>query len=254
MQYDIAMTKSAFISIENALKKHQSGDALFIDATYGQPIDYTIPGSIIFDIDDIADPQSHMPHMLPSENIFAEKIGAMGIDNDQELIVFDKTGFWMAASRAWWMFRVFGHDNIKILNGGLPQWLGECEIAQPAQIAETTFKSNFQDNLVYNFEDIQNIDEDSLIIDVRPLMAYMAGHISNSVSIPLTKIIDDKGMLRPLSELHHILLPAISSGKRLITSCGSGVTACAMAAALYECGKTDVAVYDGSWSEYSRRR
>lgn len=252
------MNKSAFISPDKAYENHQSGQGVFVDATYGTPIDYTIPGSVHFDIDAVADPHAVMAHMMPDTKVFAEKVSAMGICNDDEIIVFDKSGFWMAAARVWWMFRTFGFDNIRILNGGISQWLGDLSPYNPSEIksSATAFKAEFRQNLVVDFDDIQSAkdSDEYVIVDARPDMAFSNGHIDNSISIPLTKIIDEKGCLQPISKLHHILLPAIACGKRIMTSCGSGVTACALAAAFYECGLRDVAVYDGSWCEYSQRK
>jgi thiosulfate/3-mercaptopyruvate sulfurtransferase len=222
-----------------------------LDATYGQPVNYTIEGAQHFDIDVVADQTNPLPHMIPSAGIFEHHIQQMGIKNNSEIIVFDKGGFWMAAARVWWMFRLFGHDNVKVLNGGLQTWDGELTPYSPTQCKTGDFKSNFQSHLYKSYDDIKSHnDNEFTLIDVRPAQAYDAGHMDYAISIPLSMLIDPNCCLESVFNLKNILKPAIEKSLPLATTCGSGVTACATALALHECGHMGVAVYDGSWTEW----
>ncbi len=234
---------------------NNDGNLILLDATYGQPITYTIEGAQHFDIDMVADQSNPLPHMIPNSNEFELHVQNMGINQSNEVIIFDQSGFWMAAARVWWMFRLFGHDNVKILDGGLQASDGELAPYSPKSQKSGNFQSNFQPHLYKSYDDIKSHDGDNFtLIDVRPAQAYEAAHMNYAISIPLSTLITPKCSLKPINELKTILKPAIDNNLPLATTCGSGVTACATALALHECGYNDVSVFDGSWAEWSMKQ
>ncbi len=248
-----------------------------LDATYYVPPDPRnpredylnahIPGALFFDIDAIADIASGLPHMLPKPGQFEEQVGALGIGNQHRLVIYDNHGV-MSAARAWWMFRVFGHQEVSVLNGGLPKWRAE---GRPVEAGEQTYpqaqyNASYQPRLVWEKNDVLawlQTSQDRQLTDARspgrfsgrdaePRPGLRQGHIPGSVNLPWNGLIDpvQKTML-PQEQLVNVLTEAgIDPLKPTATSCGSGVTACVNALALYLLGNANVAVYDGSWAEW----
>jgi thiosulfate/3-mercaptopyruvate sulfurtransferase len=247
----------------------QSGapDVKLLDASYNlPPSDIRIGNALAFDIDDIADEGAQLPHTLPSDALFAERVGALGIGNDSRVIVYDRSGLAMAASRAWWMFRVFGHENVQVLDGGLPAWASAGYPVQqgPAPRPEpAVFQTHFRPELFKAQKDILlNIEQKNFtLIDARDAARYTgdaaeprpgleSGHIPGSLNVPFMSLLDPAtGGLKPLAELQEIF-KGLDAEKPVAASCGSGVTACVIALALHRTGREDVAVYDGSWTEW----
>lgn len=245
---------SALIESAELKDKITNGDDIvLLDATYGAPVAYTIAGAHHFDIDAVANLNAPLAHTVPTPEHFAQCVSNMGINNSSEVIVFDQSGFWMAAARVWWMFRLFGHENVKILNGGLQAWDGELAPYSPPPCDKGDFTADFQTHLLKTYDDVASNNGEFKLVDARPAQAYEEGSIPNSISSPLPLLIAPDARLKQKEELMEILSPALSETKPLVTTCGSGVTACALALALYECGKHDVAVYDGSWMEWRSR-
>lgn len=226
-----------------------------------------IDGAVFFDIDLIADPRSPMAHMLPSPEDFAQAVSALGIGNDDLVVVYDQSGIAMAASRAWWMFRVFGHDNVCVLNGGLPYWMATghevsdspCEKPAPA-----VFKANYRPELVKGLTEMQQAlqSRDATILDARsaerfsgrvpePRPGLRSGHIPGSLNLPFMSLLDNNGRLPGPDSLRE-KFRALPAAGQTIATCGSGVTACVLALAFYTIGKQDVSVYDGSWTEWGQ--
>ena len=225
-----------------------------------------IPGAVFFDIDDIAEPGTSLPHMIPSPELFAQKIGALGIGDDDRVVVYDSNGL-SSAGRAWWMLRLFGHRNVALLDGGLPKWKAEgrpLETAVPRP-APRQFTARFEPALVRDktavlgnlgTRDEQVIDAraagrfDGSTPEVRP--GLRSGHIPGSRSIPYEQVTDPATrQLRNAEQLTALFRDAgVSLERPIVTSCGSGVTACALAFALHLIGHPGAAVYDGSWSEW----
>ncbi len=222
-----------------------------------------IPGAIFFDIDAIADQSSGLPHMLPAAEFFAEKISALGIKNDDLVVAYDAMGIF-SAPRAWWMLRAMGHDRVMVLDGGLPKWREEnrpvtTDVPVPLP---STFKAVLRKQLLRTLDEVAaNLTTQAeLLIDARPAGRFegrapevwpqrRGGHIPHSLNLPFAELLVAGQTLRPLPELQQ-RFSAIERTKPLTVCCGSGVSACVLALALYEIGVPNVAVYDGSWAEW----
>jgi thiosulfate/3-mercaptopyruvate sulfurtransferase len=226
--------------------------AKVLDASYNlAPSQSGIPGARDFNIDDVADPVAPFAHTVPTEEIFAAKVRALGIGNDDLVVVYDRGGIAMAAARAWWMFRLFGHDNVKILNGGLPAWEAAGYSTAPKEAslpAPASFTAKLRPELLKTAEQMKDniAKKDFAVIDARDRQRFENGHIPGSGSVPHATLAD-KGALKPKAELEKLLK---NPKEKTACTCGSGVTACVVALALHELGNADVAVYDGSWTEW----
>ena len=249
------MTRSALISTADL--QMQLSKVKILDASYGLPWEENFPrigNAQFFDIDDIADPKSALPHTLPSADIFAQKTGALGITEKDTIVVYDRAGISMAASRAWWMFRVFGHKNVFVLDGGLPKWLAE---GRPVTIATArpvpaVYLAHFNPALVRSFDQMMNNLKTGkeTVLDARSAERFytVQGHIPESENVPYMSLVGPDGALRNKDELKKLLAGNLS--RPTTATCGSGITACVVALALYELGRDDIPVYDGSWTEW----
>ncbi|MDP2204890.1 MAG: sulfurtransferase [Alphaproteobacteria bacterium] len=265
------MTQSALISASDLQKIMTATTTKIIDASYSlPPLPVRIAEARDFDIDDIADPAAPLSHTVPSADVFAQKVSALGISNGDTVIIYDRAGMHMAAARAWWMFRLFGHDNVRILNGGLPAWVGAGLPVTPKPdslppAVAGNFTAAFNPALLKLQGDIlENITAKTFtLLDARDARRYsgdmaeprpgmQSGHVPGSYSMPFPEFVnDDSGLLRSPAEIKAILAEKnIDLTRPAACTCGSGVTACVVALALHEIGHTDAAVYDGSWSEW----
>ena len=229
--------------------------------------DQHIPGAEFFHIDGIRDVGSDLPHMLPTPDVFAHTMQGLGIDNDDTVIVYDAPAS-AAAARVWWTFRVFGHRDVAVLDGGLAKWLAEGRAVddRPPRPRDARFAADFDRALVRSKHDIlANLNTGrEQVVDNRapgrfagaepePRPARKLGHIPGSVNIPFTAFLnpDRFGVWRPAEELAAVFAAAaIDLDRPIVASCGSGVTACATAFAAHLLGRDTVAVYDGSWAEW----
>ncbi|MCC7427639.1 MAG: 3-mercaptopyruvate sulfurtransferase [Alphaproteobacteria bacterium] len=228
-----------------------------------------IPGAVYFDIDDIADPDTDLPHMVPSAARFAEKVGALGIGNDSMVVCYDQKGL-ASAARGWWMLRLFGHGKVAVLDGGLPKWLAEGgpTEAGPAAPKPARFAASFNPAMLRRIEDVKaNLASGrELVLDARatgrfagtapePRPGVRAGHIPGSRSLPFTDLLNPDLTFKPADAIRARLQQAgLGSGRPIVTSCGSGVTACILTLAMHLVGEPVGAVYDGSWSEWGARQ
>ena len=268
----------ALVSTEWLADHLQAPDVRVVDATWYLPNDGRlgidtfneghIPGAVFFDIDEIADTGSDLPHMLPSPEKFSSRVRKLGLGDGLRIVVYDANGGFMAACRVWWMFRVFGHDNVAVLNGGLPKWLAEERPLSdlPIQVQERHFTARHNNFLVRNVDQlIANLDtHEEQVIDVRssgrfagteaePRAGLRSGHIPDAINVPIPLIMDPTNYFafRSSAEIQNNLDAAGLDPKRpLVASCGSGVTACVVGLGLYLIGQKEVAIYDGSWTEW----
>jgi thiosulfate/3-mercaptopyruvate sulfurtransferase len=225
-----------------------------------------IPGAAFFDIDEIADHESSLPHMLPDAMAFGAAMSELGIGAGDHVVVYDTAGI-VSATRVWWMLRAFGHEGVAVLDGGLPKWLAEgrpvtADIPTPTR---RLYRVKYRPELVRNKAQIMaNLaGKTEQVLDARtaerfegkapePWPGRRPGRIPGSLNLPYSRLTNatDKTMV-PREELDRRFAEAgVRSDKPVVTSCGSGVTACVLAFGLYLTGREDVAVYDGSWAEW----
>jgi thiosulfate/3-mercaptopyruvate sulfurtransferase len=225
-----------------------------------------IPGALFFDIDDIADEKSPLPHMLPSSTKFASRMKRMGIGDGMHVVAYDSEGLYSAA-RVWWMFRAMGHEEVRVLNGGLKKWKAEgraLEDGEPRRRSERHFTARLNAELVRDVADVKGLigSKAAQIVDARaaarfegsvpePRAGLRSGHIPGSRNVPFASLLEADGTLKGAPELRAIFAKAgVDAGKPVVASCGSGVTAGVIALALAVLGRPDAAVYDGSWTEW----
>jgi thiosulfate/3-mercaptopyruvate sulfurtransferase len=228
-----------------------------------------IPGARYFDIDDVADTDTDLPHMVPTPGRFAKLMGALGVSNASRLVFYDQKGL-ASAARGWWLMGLFGHDNAAVLDGGLPKWVREDRPVQDgdaAPAAPAVFHPDFRATRLRGVGDVlANVaTQGELVLDARaagrftgavpePRAGMRSGHIPGSASLPYTDLLNADGTFKPEAELRARLAAAGVDGSRpVVTSCGSGVTACILTLGLRLAGLPEGAVYDGSWTEWGGR-
>ena len=227
-----------------------------------------LPDAVFFDIDAVSQPDNPLPHMLPSPALFAAKMGKIGLKNTDHIILYDRSPFFSSA-RAWWMFRYYGHQQVSILDGGYASWLSEngaTESGAPS-ITPADFTAKPQsDFTAVSMDEIASWIQAGncpQIIDARAADRFMgqakepreglrSGHIPGALNVPISSLLDpETNKVKPKDSLKQIFDQAgIDYDSPAITSCGSGVTACGLIFGLAITGKTDISLYDGSWSEW----
>ena len=228
-----------------------------------------VPGAVYFDIDAIADRETGLPHMLPDATTFGEAMGALGIGDGDRIVVYG--GKYLSASaRVWWTFRVFGHERVAVLDGGFPRWREEGRPVESgeARPAAGRFTARFRPELVASLDDVRrNLETHRMqVLDARsagrfagtepePRPGLRGGHIPGSLSLPYDRLFRrEDGTLLPPGDLRRLFEDTrVEPGRPVVTTCGSGVTACVLALGLQLVGRHDVAVYDGSWTEWGGR-
>lgn len=253
-------------------------DLRIVDATWFLPGDprnakdlyqtRRIPGAAFFDIDEIADTASELPHMLPAPEKFASRMKKLGIGDGCRVVVYDSQGLFSAA-RVWWTFRVMGHEDVAVLDGGFPAWERggyEIETGAPRQRMERHFTARMRSDLVRDLADMRRaVEGGALILDARPAPRFKgeaaeprpglkSGHMPGAKSVPSGSLVNENGQLRSIDELKAIFASAgADAAKPALCTCGSGITAAIIALALARLGRWDAAVYDGSWAEWGSR-
>lgn len=230
-----------------------------------------IPGTSFFDIDKCSDKTSSLDHMLPTANYFAEYVGGLGIGNNTHVVVYDTSDFGsFSAPRVWWMFRLFGHNSVSVLDGGMKNWLAEGHpvTAEYTKPGRADFKATANHSWVKSYEDVlKNIETKQVqVIDARSAGRFRGtepeprddiepGHIPGTINMPFAKFMDASGKELELEVLAKMFREAgVDLEKPFWVTCGSGVTACHVVLAAHLLGHSgSVSVYDGSWSEWFKR-
>lgn len=225
-----------------------------------------IPGAVFFDINAIADPDTDLPHMLPSPAAFAEAAGALGLDRQATIVVYDAHGIY-SAPRVWWSLRAMGYPSVAVLDGGLRKWRAEGRLTETSEARPqpVTLQPAFDADLVANLAAVREVLEDgqAQVVDARPAArfrgeapepraALRSGHMPGALNLPFDAVVSSDGTLKSATELAQVF-SHVDLGRPIVTTCGSGVTAAVLALALARLGRPDVAVYDGSWTEWAGR-
>ena len=273
------------ISAQEAIDLHGQDGVVFLDASYHLPnagrdpaaeyLDRRIPGAIRFDINTIADPVAEMPHTMPTAPVFQRHMRALGIRNEDTIIVYDDTPFYSSA-RAWFMFRYFGHAEVRVLDGGLKTWVDAGGAVDHGSVVPTRAASHFVSAEPQGNDGVMMLGAMRRLVDIAPDLrkrqivdarssgrfagteaeprpGLAAGHMPGAVNIPIGSLIArDTGKIKDKAELEEIF-SGLDADKPIVTTCGSGVTACGLALGFAIIGREDVAIYDGSWSEWGSR-
>lgn len=273
------MTNANLISAEE-LAAHLARPSLkILDASWYMPAQNRdpkaefetghIPGAVFFDIDAVVDPRSTLPHTLASEADFTAAARGLGIDDGDDIIVYDTAGLFSAA-RVWWNFRLAGAASIRVLDGGLPAWTkigGRLEQGSP-RVPPGNFTAQYDLALVRSFAQVREIvaaGQAASLVDARaaarfrgegaePRPGVKSGHIAGSLNVPFAGLLDEAGHLKAPDALRTTFEEAgVDLDGPIVASCGSGVTAAIVALGLAAIGRSDVPIYDGSWSEWGSR-
>ena len=271
----------ALVSTKSLAKRLSEPEIRVVDSTWFLPnVDRSggaefeaahIPGARYWDIDEIADPGDPRPHMLPSPADFEAQMARLGIGADTRVVVYDRVGM-MTVGRVWWMLRYFGHDAVSILDGGFAKWTAEDRPVEKgpgvSAGAPTVFLARPRPHMVRSLDQVASLLErpEEQILDARspgrfsaaepePRPGCRAGHIPGSMNLPYNALVDpETGTIRAAQALCRLFDGAgVDVAKPVVTTCGSGVTACMLAFGLHLLGHDRVAVYDGSWSEWGAR-
>jgi len=268
----------AIVSTEWLADHLSAPDVRVVDASWNHPStglkarnDYDaghIPGAVYFDIDEISDSNNPLPHMLPEAAKFASKVRKLGLGNGNRIVIYDRSSGGGAAARVWWMFRVFGHKEVSVLDGGFAKWQAEGRAVEdlPPMPRERHFMPRVNQTLVRDKEQVKAVIASGReqILDARPADRFAgtapnpwpsnkSGHMAGAKNLPWSMLLDpDSKTLLPAPALKaKFEAVGLDLSKPVVASCGSGVTACMLALGLYLLGQDEVAVYDGSWAEWS---
>ncbi|MBJ7253023.1 MAG: sulfurtransferase [Acetobacteraceae bacterium] len=228
-----------------------------------------ILGARFFDIDVVADPDTTLPHMAPTAGHFARLMGELGISNTTRVIFYDQKGL-QSSARGWWLMKLFGHEKAAVLDGGLPKWLAEgraTESGDAKAAAPTSYTPDFRAALVKGIGDVKRIiaSGSALILDARakgrfdgtapePRPGLPSGHMPGAKSVPFNELLNADFTMKDAATLRARFAAAGADGTTpIVTSCGTGVTACILALGLKQAGLGDAAIYDGSWTEWAGR-
>ncbi len=228
-----------------------------------------IENAKFFDIDKISDQNNDLPHMFPSLNIFEKHMQELGLNNDDIVLIYDNSPL-LSSARSWFMLKYFGHKKIFILSGGIKAWKenGFKTTNKTSKITNGNFIGTEENQtLVVKIDHMKNISKNKLfpILDARsyerfsgtgkePRPNLESGHIPNSYNLPASKLSDKNGNLISKEDFKKLIYKLkIKENEKVITTCGSGVSACVIALSFYMIGNEDIPIYDGSWSEWASK-
>jgi thiosulfate/3-mercaptopyruvate sulfurtransferase len=254
------------------------GDVRVVDASWYMPGDKRepvkefetghIPGAVFLNIDAVRDHATDLPHMLPAPGEFSAAVGALGIGTNETVIVYDGSGIF-SAPRVWWMLKAMGHADVKVLDGGLPKWTREGRALEsgPAKPAAQSFTAAAQPRLIRDYDAVMDIvcDKSARMVDARspgrftgaeaePRASVRGGHMPGAANMHFRALLTAEGTFKPPAELRAEFETAgVDITRPIVTTCGTGVTAAILMLALEEIDAADVALYDGSWTEWGSR-
>ncbi len=271
-----AFNSDALVSTDWLAEHLAAPDIRLVDGSYYLPHEgldpraeyeaHHIPGAVFFDIDEIADTSVDLPHMLPPPEKFSARVRKLGLGDGVRIVAYDQRGLFSAA-RVWWTFRLFGHRDVAVLDGGLVKWMAEGRPVEEgaAKPEERHFTARTNSLMVRDREQVlANIDSGrEQVLDARsrgrfegtepePRQGLRGGHIPGSRNLPFTELLDreTQTLLPPDRLAERFAAAGIDMKRPVITSCGSGLTAAVLALGLHIAGHKDVALYDGSWTEW----
>ena len=229
-----------------------------------------LPGAVFFELDAISDRASSLPHMLPPARQFAEQVGALGIGDEDDVVVYDGSGANLSAARVWWMFRAFGHGRVALLDGGLPKWRAEERPLEQGVVSLPAARFTpraVPPGSVHDLASMRGVLErgQAQIVDMRsagrfagtepdPRPGLRGGHIPGSRNLPYNQLVQSDGTLLPPDALRkRIAAAGVDPTRPVVATCGSGVSACALIHALHLLGHQQASLYDGAWAEWGVR-
>jgi thiosulfate/3-mercaptopyruvate sulfurtransferase len=222
-----------------------------------------IPGAVFFDIEELSDRSTPLPHMLPAPEVFSRSMSALGIGNEMDIVIYEQEGVF-SGPRAWWMLKTFGAPHVYVLDGGLRAWIEAGLPTDSGEVhrAPASFHAKLEPDAVKDFSQMQQmIAVHAQVLDARssgrfagslpePRPGISSGHMPGAISIPFTELVEE-GRLKRVEELRRIFAAkGVDLKQPITTTCGSGVTAAVIAIGLELAGAKQVSLYDGSWAEY----
>lgn len=272
----IDIAREGLVSTEWLAEHQNDPDLRIVDGSYYLPHEglnprsefetHHIPGAVFFDIDDISDSGSSLPHMLPDPVKFSSRARKLGLGDGIRFVIYDQRGIF-SAPRVWWTFRYFGHHEVAVLDGGLPKWMDEGRPVEdgPAHADERHFSPRADSFILRDREQIERNLESGReqVLDARsagrfvgtdpePRDGLRSGHVPGSLNLPFGDLLDrsTQTLLSPAEMRDRFEAAGVDMKKPVITTCGSGITAAVLALGLFRAGHKDVALYDGSWAEW----